>query len=1816
MPMSRFCLPRCLSLIIISLLAGSLAAIIPNNGVFTLQSKSNSDIEIHFVLPDFQQESINQDGQVRTKITIEGAGYTSEQGEAELPIFSTMVAIADHGDFQLLPLQMDSKILKDVHPALYYDDEQLLTKNLFEINGLNTSAHPAIKMSSPQIMRDFRVLIIQINPFQYDENSSTLRVYQDIHFKIQPTGKPGINEFNSQRRISSIFDPIYRSQILNYDQLSNRNVETLSPRILVIYGDSNDPVLGTLIKDYALWKRQKGAEVDVFSTASTGSSNSSIKTFLQGRYNNLDTRPDFVVLIGDMTGSFAIPAWNIDGYGDYPYQMLAGNDQLGDVVLGRISAESSYQLGVIMSKIYAYEKNINPANAHHLNRLLLVADTLYSGSSVVNLNSYIKALSLATNPNYTHTMLSQNSPNPNQVASAFNQGVSIFNYRGYAGLSGFSVNENNISNINKLSHTIIITCNTGNFDATSTTEQFIRLGTSSVPKGAITSIGMYGPETATMPNNALCGGIFFGIYALGMRTMGEALLYSKLNFSRLYSQSNPSMTETFNHWCHLMGDPTVEVFVTIPETFNVSMPTSIPLGIDRLDFEVLDEHDKPVKNACVTISHENNGDPIIISKAYTDAFGRALLPFSDLPEISSLIVTISKHDFKPLQKVLMSESGTLLAGAPMIDDDNQGASQGNGNQMANAGESLEILFALRNTSTNDIINPTGTIQLQSQYASLENSSISFPSIMAESSSFCTEPIILQISAQTPNNTLLRFTLELTDEDGNSYVVSDHITVTDALFRFESSAVLDPENNVLDPGETRSLNITIQNIGSLDISDLMAELYTGNDLVSVVDSLGSFGYVQTGQQASTSTDNFVLQARNELIAGMVIPFKLRLFNDAGFMQWLDFSLSVGSVQQHDPLGPDKFGYLIYDDTDTEYDQCPVYDWIEIAPEEGGLGMALPVSDPDAPTEGDDLGSSSVAVVNLPFAFPFYAKEYQQITVCTNGFIAMGITDNAEFRNYRLPGPMGPSPMIAAFWDDLATSNNSKIYTWFDEENHLFVIQWYKMLNGYLNDYEETFQVILYDPAFHPNSLGQGNIKIQYHTFNNVDSGASYQSHGNFCTIGIKSPDQLDGLEYSYNNQYPTAAAPLGNGRAIFITTVPVYYDNPWLVIDETVLNDQNNGIAEAGENIDLGVILKNLGNRTANDITALLSSSDPYVSIGNHSSAYPSINANSFAVNLLPFSLQIAPNTPANHIITFTLELHTFAASWTHTFSIEVKQKSLILEKTFFNDFSTNNNGLAEPGETALLILNVKNPTSIPCVELEATLSSNDAHITIHNPVINSNQIEAFSIQQFVYEITIDPNLPLYSTIEFNIVITSQAVSILTQDIALACGEMGLNEDFEQSEGDFASQEGWEWGISSHTPAHSGSKIWATSLDDNYPNGASFSLVSPIIKVINNATLSFWHRLGCQPNFDGGNVSISTNNGNSWTVINPASGGTYANSIYSMNEPGFTGNIPTWTKVVFNLNAYAGQSIQIRWHFTSDGSINGLGWFIDDVSVSGYATKTGKIEGSLLLSNEADLPSATLSVDTLKELIVNYPSASGDYSFFLPFGTYKVKSHAPYYVNDVSPSFVIEAGAWAHQHDFNLIALPPVLDFTLDYQEVDELLNLVWMPPLDPPYEIHEYRIYKKTYPGRFEMIAQTQDTQFIESLSQNGIYSYYVCPFYGADEGRPSEVLNLEISDPTAIDDDAALVRIPKLLQNYPNPFNPSTTIAFELPQTSSIKLRIFNLKGQLVKTLYSGLLPAGAHQIIWNGLNNHHKPVASGMYLYRLETAGKSQTKKMLLLK
>ncbi|MFB3844138.1 MAG: C25 family cysteine peptidase [Candidatus Cloacimonadaceae bacterium] len=1301
-----------------------------DNNNFKIIKQTNNSIELKFDLGKWALEDIVENGKSEQSIICD-AKHNLFIGEDEtLPVFSALVAIPDGMDAHLVTNITQNETVKVTN--LTNQDKIYMAKGSNDLYPLQS-----IVMSEPAQFRDFRVVNLNIYPFQYNAKNSDLQVMKtaEISLRFVPSEQGSTNPYAGY--YSTAFDNLYRALILNYDTLRDEMIPINQPILLIIYPSGGDATFTAKLNDLINWKRQKGYIVNSASTATTGTISTDIKNYIQAQYNNITTRPDAILLIGDPDSGLVL-ASNPASYGDFPYIQLNGSDEYGDAQIGRISVSTTEQFSIYVNKEIWYERDISVTSPSFLDKMLLVGDSASSGISTYYNNYYIRDISYPVNPNYTYNIMNGSYGGGMQSAfdNALMQGVGFFNYRGYIGMSGW--NPANTANFNnyKPNHGVFITCSTGTFySGTSATETYIREGTTSVPAGGITCLGMATSGTHTGINNFLSGATFGGIFNYGMRTMGEASLYARNYLQNIYGISDPTDANNFKRYYNLMGDPTAEVYVATPKTFQVSSPTSILSGTTTIEVTVNDTANNHIANAKVNAYKSGSFN----FTAYTNNTGVAIITLPDTLT-GTFKITVSKHDFKTFTQSINISGGGLVYNGSVIDDDNSGNSSGNGNGIINAGETIEHKIKLKNTSSSTISSINGTLSCNDPYITLLATSTSVLGYISAGNTVTTMTAFrYSVSPACPDSHLVVFYVNGTSSAGAWSITFKHY-VRSADLDYVSYTVTGSDS-YLAPGETANIYATVINHGTETVSSVYCILRSLSNYVVVNDSLKFFGNISSGASFSNSSAPFNLTARANAISGMTIPMELYLYNDSGYNETEAFTLTIGQITVTSPLGQDAYGYSIYDQGDTGYIDCPVYNWIGIAPAEGGSGTALLITDTnDTSDEGDQIGSDAGEVVTLPFSFKYYGVNYTTMTVCSNGFIAFGATNNYDWRNGRLPGGNGPNAMVAAFWDDLETHSGSGIFSYYNTTSHYYIVEWYNMFNGYNSNSVETFEIILYDPLYYPTSTGDGPIKIQYKTFNNVDTSSSTTNHGNYCTIGIKDHTGTIGLEYSYRNVYPTAALPFAtsdSNKALYISTAPVMSSAPSLwITNQNIIDSNGNGYAEPGETIDVRLTISNLGLTTANNVQVTISETDPWINITGNTATFGNINSSSTVVNTGGLIINVLTGCSDNYIATVNALITCTGYSFNRTFTITVHTPLLGFGYFTISDPSPgNNNGVLDPGEIVILSIPLNNTGVVASPAGNATLTSPTTGITINQGTANFAAIAAGESVTLTFNLT-------------------------------------------------------------------------------------------------------------------------------------------------------------------------------------------------------------------------------------------------------------------------------------------------------------------------------------------------------------------------------------------------------------------------------------------------------------------------------------------------
>ncbi|KAA3606899.1 MAG: T9SS C-terminal target domain-containing protein [Calditrichaeota bacterium] len=197
-------------------------------------------------------------------------------------------------------------------------------------------------------------------------------------------------------------------------------------------------------------------------------------------------------------------------------------------------------------------------------------------------------------------------------------------------------------------------------------------------------------------------------------------------------------------------------------------------------------------------------------------------------------------------------------------------------------------------------------------------------------------------------------------------------------------------------------------------------------------------------------------------------------------------------------------------------------------------------------------------------------------------------------------------------------------------------------------------------------------------------------------------------------------------------------------------------------------------------------------------------------------------------------------------------------------------------------------------------------------------------------------------------------------------------------------------------------------------------------------------------------------------------------------------------------------------------------------------------------------------------------------------------------------------------------------------QIENSIQLTWTTASETENE--GFNVYRKTGNGNFIQIASYKSHNKLLGQGNSTFQNNY--SFVDNSEFRNGETYTYYISDvetnglETKHETQSQAVKFVlgeeeviskkeyKLAQNFPNPFNPSTTISYQIAKDTRVNLKIYNIKGEFVKELTSGLQKEGSHNVVWNGTDENGKSVSNGTYFYKLQAGTFTKTNKMILLK
>jgi hypothetical protein len=1061
-----------------------LAAVLTENPTETVLSLNSPSVEI---------SSIAMENQDFSSVAAFGESHVGQIGMPDLPAVYRTVIIPTGVEVSLRIIN-DQYSTEDVTSQLlpYTGEEDALNIGIVKTPANVFPPEPVV-LGSQKTFRGRQLIDITYYPVQFDPVKNQLIHHENLEVALEFSPEANSNDSPDE----SIEAPLTRGSYRFLKALTlnpprrDDNGEAL-PRggyLIVAGGGFNNAEDD--INALADWKRACGHHVEVVM----GETNYTdiINEYIEPAFEEWDPPLEYVCLIG----AFGNPnAYN--SMGDVYYGLLEGNDHISEVAVSRLSASSANQAQTVIRRALSYQSDPYTGNdmdwctkagsislnVNHWN--LPVNYTMHwvaeaerrSGMSTVWKNYY-----------------SENN-NDGSLNTWFENRVGIVFQRGGQNGSGFQESV----------FPVFISAGGGHiFD---TWNSMWNQGSPNQLRGPSVAAGSQHNQE-TIACNALVGGMARALLIDGMpvgwaRAFAVAMLdYGNCgNFNTYYTEFN------------LYGDPGQIVWRGIPKEITVQHPERISTGSNRIDVFVEDpEAEIGVPNALVTLTQPGE----LLSWEYTNEYGECNLSID--PDLEDyVIITVTKDGIIPYSaeiEIEVSDVNLNVTGVRIDDGEN-----GNGDGILNPGETVDLYLTLVNCGNSETAeNISGMLQKDSRFIMLENAEFEIGEIRVDQEVEIEEPIVLTLDPSAPGDADLGLNVKLTS-GGQSWQNDIFIEVQGP--KIQLANIISGE--IIEEGLS-DLVLQLNNLGDIASSEMTATLISNSYEIHVIDNDTEFESMRPGGQDSATVRSLRINLSTFIVGNFSIPMQLLMLAEGGTIpDTLDFDLLIGRPGDGNPVGPDEYGYICFDDTDTLWQQHPTYEWIEINPDER-----------ECDYEGSRLGGNRsdnfAHEMELPFTFTYYGEDFDEVTIAENGFLAMGddIEDLVQTENFPLDRCMnGSFGMLAPYWDDLRFPGNARdIFTCYVEDEDIFIVEWYKD--------DLIFEIILYDPEVYSNVSGDGKILFQYREVPQSSAGNA----PSYFSAGISSPDGKYGIDYSSDHDYPVGAAEIANRRAMLFTTAPQY-----------------------------------------------------------------------------------------------------------------------------------------------------------------------------------------------------------------------------------------------------------------------------------------------------------------------------------------------------------------------------------------------------------------------------------------------------------------------------------------------------------------------------------------------------------------------------------------------------------------------------------------------------------------------------------------------------
>lgn len=679
------------------------------NQELVVTNQTTTSITLHNSIATISLEDINTRGGNFVKLASNGYYKNTQVGAPQLPMLSKLVEIPHGANVQVSVLSYDEEVInlssygfqnqiqplqqsysKSDDPDNYPFD---FNQNIYSSNNIYSNELVSVEFVGES--RGVRIGNLKINPFSYNPQTNELTIKNNLSIEISFINADlQLTKSKKQQYYSPAFSSVF-SNMLSAEQTQTKDgIVDYGPVKYIIVADR---MFETTLDPFIEWKTKKGFNVIEAYTDVIGTTTTDIKTYLQDQYENPSdgVAPSYVLFVGDIS---QIPSWNstntgsggTDHISDLYYCEFTG-DYIPELYYGRFSANTTAELAPQLDKSIEYER-FEMADPSFLNEVVLVAgvDAGFApshGNGQINygLNEYFNAAHGFTDVH--HYLYGSGSPITSDNAAAsgaiqqnVSDGVGFVNYTAHCDWNGWAdpsflvgSDISNLTNDGKYSLMIGNCCRSSRFNTTNNGgtcfgEEIMRAANAGVI-GYIggsdwtywdedfywgTGVDQIGITEATA-NSHTYDNTGLGAYDGSFHEHGEADADWYVTSGQLMFVGNLAVTEggsSYVHYYweiyHLMGDPSLMTYYTVPTVITASYTNSVPVGTASLTVNT----DAP--GSYVAISK----DGVLLDAQLADANGDITLNFTAFSTTGTADVVVTKQNRAPYIGTIIIVAGT------------------------------------------------------------------------------------------------------------------------------------------------------------------------------------------------------------------------------------------------------------------------------------------------------------------------------------------------------------------------------------------------------------------------------------------------------------------------------------------------------------------------------------------------------------------------------------------------------------------------------------------------------------------------------------------------------------------------------------------------------------------------------------------------------------------------------------------------------------------------------------------------------------------------------------------------------------------------------------------------------------------------------------------------------------------------------------------------------------------------------------------------------------------------------------------------------